>query len=256
MSVRPTAEQVLRRLGVASPADIDLEAIAWSLGVVGVKERKLDGCEARIVGLGNRAIVSLDPRPMRRRRRFSLAHELGHWIHHRGRTTFCRPADIGEASKFADVEQTANAFASDPLLPEFLLRPIGCKADRLTLKLVGEVADQFDTTKSATLLGLLRLGEHPCLAIKYDLAGRRWFGRSPLVPSHWFPAGELDHETYAFDLLHRGSSEQASPRKTGADAFFDRLGADRFEVQEQSFRTGENEIMTIVTLFAAEMLAD
>lgn len=113
MSVRPTAAQVLRRLGVARPADIDLEATAWSLGVVGVKERKLDGCEARIVGLGDRAIVSLDPRPIPRRRRFSLAHELGHWIHHRGKTTFCRKDDIGDAREFADVERTANAFASD-----------------------------------------------------------------------------------------------------------------------------------------------
>ena len=256
MSGRRTAEQVLRRLGVACAADIDLEAIAWDLGVVGIRERELDGCEARIVGLGDRAIVSLDPRPIPQRQRFSLAHELGHWVHHRGRTTFCRKQDIEDGPGVGGVEQTANAFASDLLLPDYLVRPVARKADRLTLKLVGEIADEFLTSKSATALKLLQLGEFPSIAIKYDLTGRRWFRPSPLVPDRWFPATSLDHDTYAFDMLHGRLPEQTSPRKASADAFFDRHGADRFEIHEQSFRTAENEILTIVTLSDPEMLED
>ena len=256
MTPHPTAEQVLKGLGVTAASDIDLDAIAWELGIVGVKERKLDGCEARIVGLGDRAIVSLDPRPIQRRRRFSLAHEMGHWMHHRGRTTFCRKEDIGESPDSAGVERTANGFASDLLLPRYLVQPLVRRAERLTLSFIKEVADQFDTTRSATALKLLHLGEFPVLIIKYDLTGRRWFQRSALVPRRWFPAAELDHETYAFDMLHGSGTDQANPRKVGADAFFDRHGADRFEVHEQSFRTADTEIITILTLSDAEMLED
>ena len=249
------AEKILRSLGVAAPEDIDLEAISWDLGVIGVKHRELDGCEARIAGLGDRAIVSLDPRPMRRRQRFSLAHELGHWVHHRGKTTFCRPDDIGEGGNHNAFEQSANSFAADLILPSYLVAPIARTSNRLTTKFVEEVADKFDATKTAATLRLVSLGEYPVLAIKYVMPGRRkWFNRSPLVPERWFPQDELHHDSYAFDLLQGTTPEQSSPRRIGGDAFFDRREAERYEVFEQSFRTGPGEILTIVTLPANDML--
>ena len=46
---RPTeAERVLLDLGVTKPSEIDLEAVAYSLGAI-VKFRPMDGCEATIV---------------------------------------------------------------------------------------------------------------------------------------------------------------------------------------------------------------
>jgi hypothetical protein len=41
---------------VTEPGEIDLEAIAWIRGVR-VKFQPLDGCEARIVGVGDSAIL-------------------------------------------------------------------------------------------------------------------------------------------------------------------------------------------------------
>lgn len=118
------AERLLKSLGVEHPEEIDLEAIAWHLGVLSVKVRTLDGCEARIVGRGNHAIISVDPRAIPRRRRFSIAHELGHWVFHRGKTRICRPEDIQERSNGAAIEQEANRFAADLLLPRYLLQPM------------------------------------------------------------------------------------------------------------------------------------
>ncbi len=46
------------------------------------------------------------------------------------------------------------------------------------------------------------------------------------------------------------------PRKIGADAWFDRRDADRFEVQEQTFRTGDNEILTLVLIRDGAMLEE
>ena len=249
------AEKILQSLGVAAPEDIDLEAIAWDLGVIGVKHRELDGCEARIAGWGDRAIVSLDPRPMRRRQRFSLAHELGHWVHHRGKTIFCRSDDIGEGGNHNTFEQSANSFAADLILPSYLVAPIARTSNRLTMKFVGEVADRFDATKTAATLRLVSLGEYPAFAIKYVTPGRRkWFNRSPLIPERWFPQEELHHDSYAFDILHGKAAEQSSPRRIGGDAFFDRREAQRYEVFEQSFPIGDGEILTILTLPVNDML--
>src|SRR4051794_39210392 len=111
------AEHILVNLGVTSPNEIDLEAIAWTEGAV-VKYRRLIGCEARIVGRGDRAIITVNSASSEQRRRFSLGHELGHWRHHRGRGLFCGKEDIGLKKTFRqnDVERVANRFAADLLM--------------------------------------------------------------------------------------------------------------------------------------------
>ena len=52
-------ERLLRSLGIEKPEDIDLEAVAWSVGAK-VKYRPLKSCEARICGYGDKAIISVD----------------------------------------------------------------------------------------------------------------------------------------------------------------------------------------------------
>jgi IrrE N-terminal-like domain len=73
--------------------EIELDAIAWIKGAV-VNYRPMDGCEARIVGTTRRAVISVNSLSMPERRRFSLAHEIGHWHHHRGRILFCGKDEV------------------------------------------------------------------------------------------------------------------------------------------------------------------
>ena len=69
-----------------------------------------------------------------------------------------------------------------------------------------------------------------------------------MVPGWWFPQQDLDAQSYAFDMLHAGTSEQSFPRKIGAGAWFDFNNADRFEIQEQSFALPNSEILTILII--------
>ena len=83
MSLLSPAERILRELGITEPCEIDLEAIAWHLGAR-IKRCNLGGCEARIIGHRDRAIIRVDRSSHHRRQRYSIGHELGHWHHHRG----------------------------------------------------------------------------------------------------------------------------------------------------------------------------
>ena len=256
MTDSSSAERLLQSLGVSEPEEIDLESIAWHMGVVRIKYRELDGCEARIVGLGNKAIISIDRRSMPQRQRFSIGHELGHWHFHRGRTLLCRREDIRETSGVNAVEQSANRFAADLLLPGYLLLPLARHFPQLTLKALRELAGRFRASVSATAIRLVEGGHSPTLLVCHGLNGRRWFVRSPDVPTRWFPREDLDSESYAFGLLHGNDAEQASPRKIDASAFFDRHEADIYEIREQSFRVSNDEIVTILTLTDDEMLEE
>ena len=86
-----TAVELLKSLGVTEPAEIDICAIAQSRGAT-VVEKRLTGCEARIVGYGERAIIVVNSESIPSRKRFSAAHELGHWMRDAGTIGFgCNP---------------------------------------------------------------------------------------------------------------------------------------------------------------------
>ena len=143
MSKLPPAEYLLPELGVSQPSDIDLEVIAWHLGLK-VKYRELTSCEARIVALGDRGIITIDKRKLPERQRFSLGHELGHWHYHRGKCLVCRSDEIGGWSgKAIDPERVADAYASDLLMPWFLFKPALRTVKRPSLALLRDIKTNF-----------------------------------------------------------------------------------------------------------------
>jgi hypothetical protein len=249
MNERPRpAERILLELGIERPQDIDLEAIAWTLGAA-VDYRPLDKCEAMIVGGERRAIITVNSRAIPARRRFSIGHEVGHWHHHRRRILFCGARDIGNPADGAlNPEKQADQFASDLILPSFLLKPRLMKMKRPTLAAVREIAEEFEASDTATLLKFVDLNQFPILAVCHNKRRRRWFRRAPMIQEWWFPREELDHESFAFEMLFGSAGESAHPRKTGADAWFEFRGAERFDIHEQSFRLPNDEILTLLIL--------
>lgn len=253
--LRP-AELLLQDLGITEPREIDLEAIAWTQGVH-VRYRPLDGCEARIIGCGDRAIITVNDRSSARRQRFSIGHELGHWKWHRGRILVCRADEIdGGDSRRPQIERAADSFAADLLMPGFLLRPICTSFPKLTFKTVSAIADAFDVSLTAAAIRLVEIEHSPSLLVCHGPPGRKWFTRSPSVPDHWFPQNELDHESIAFDILFGSQSDDRSPHRIGADAWFDCRGADGHELTEETVRTGPHEVLTLLVLTDAGMLQE
>lgn len=248
------AEQLLQSLGVTEPKEIDLEAIAFHLGAR-VRYRALDGCEARIIGSNNAAIITIGENGKHSRQRFSLAHEIGHWTYHKGKTLVCRVEETNPQSALSP-ERVANLFAADLLMPRYLFTPIARSHRRLTFKAVADVAAVFQTSLTSTAIRLVECGHSPAVLICHGKRGRRWFTRSPDIPRHWFPRDELDAESSAFDVLHGNKAAEAFPSKIGADAWFDRWNAERYMVQEQSIQTTSDEILTLVLITDPAMLKE
>jgi len=249
-------EQILQDFGIDRPEEIDLQAIAWELGAR-IKFRDLHSCEARIVGRGDRAIITVDAKAPPRRKRFSIAHELGHWHHHRGRCLICRSDDIGNRRRsVTDPERVADDYASDMLLPRYLLEPMLKGLPRPTLKAVKETAEAFDASLTATVLKIIETDRFPVMLVSHSQQGRAWFRRAPSVPEHWFPKQELDHESFAFAALFGKNEDKGGPRRIGADAWFDRRGAEEFEIYEETFRVSIDHICTILFFNDAKMLRD
>ena len=256
MTADPRSEAILRRLGITEPREIDLEAIAWDLGVR-IRYRPLEGCEARIIGTSDSAIVTVNSRSPHRRRRFSIGHELGHWQYDRGRVLLCQAEEIGQVgSDLLSRERVADRFASSLLMPDYIFGPVARSFAKVDFRTVCTIADMFDTSRTATAIRLTQSGYFPVVLICHGLRGRKWFTRSPDVPDRWFPRDDLSPDSFAFEVLFGGKTDDAFPRKVGADAWFGRWEAERYEVQEQTVRIGDDEILTIVIVADEHMLQD
>lgn len=243
----------MKRLGVTEPQEIDLEAIAWTLGVR-VKYRPLEDSEARIVGANDRAIITVNSRSSRRRCRFSIGHELGHWHYDRGRLLICQADEIGRAGGRSGSESAADRFASSLLMPEYLMRTAMRTHPRICFETVRVIARLFDTSTTATAIRLIEGGYFPAVLVCHGPHGRKWFARSPDVPEKWFPREDLAADGFAFGVLFGDQAEDKFPRKIAADAWFQRREAERYEVLEQSVRTVDNEILTLVIIADEVML--
>ncbi len=256
MTPLSAAERVLRDLGITDPGEIDLEAIAWHLGAK-VKRCDLDGCEARIIGHRDRAIIRVNRSTHPRRQRFSIGHELGHWRHHRGRMLVCRSEDIGSRRlETPRIERDADAYAADLLLPLYLFVPISRQFTEANFRTVRELGNLFDASLTAIAIRLVESRHSPAVLVCHGPERRKWFVRSRDVPDRWFPRDDLDPESFAFDLLLNQGQEQTHPRLIGADAWFDRSEAQCYELLEHSVRTADDEILSLLMLTEDRMLED
>jgi hypothetical protein len=248
MSGITVAERLLMRLGISAARDIDLDAIAWHLGAA-VKYRHMDTADGTIVGSTRRAVIAINSSSIPTRQRFSLGHELGHWHYHRGRLLFCGPSDIGNfAGGPLDPERQADTFASDLILPGYLVRPKILKLRKLTLAFTREIADEFKASMTATLIKLVNEDRFPILLVCHGKDRCSWFRRANMVPQWWFPRADLDAQTFAFEILHNRAAEDRFPRKNGAGAWFDFRNVDRYEVYEQSFPLPNDQVLTVLTI--------
>jgi len=243
----PKAEQILRSLGITSPDEIDVEAIAWHLGAK-VKYDYLESCDARIIGADNNAVITVDRSASPQRQRFSICHELGHWIYHRRRMLLCQADEIerpGAGSK--NVERIADQFASDLLMPKYLFLPIAEKLGRPSLSVVRKLAEGFNTSHTATAIRLVETNQLPLLLVSHGKDGRRWFTRSQTVKSSWFPANDLAPDSLAFAMVYGKTALNSMPPKTvNALNWFGRQDASKFDVIEESFRVSGTEILTLL----------
>ena len=249
------SEVLLQSLGITEPVEIDLEAIAWHQGAE-VRYRNLDGCEARIVGAGDRAVISIHAHSQGKRKRFSIGHELGHWHHHRGKSFVCRSDDIGNYAGINianQAERIADQYSADLLLPLYIFKSVVREYIQPTYKTIFSIADLFDVSKTCTAIRYVEHGNHPCILICHDKFGRRWFKKNKDVPDKLFPRRDMDHESGAFEVLF-GQKCSAARMAVPGDTWFDWSKADRYDVWEETFKAKQGETLTLLTWQNEDML--
>jgi Zn-dependent peptidase ImmA (M78 family) len=103
---------------------VPVDAIAEDLLGLHVSESDLDGVSGLLYPARRRIVVNADDPPARKR--FTVAHELGHWICQCQDgpevEVYCRAEDVTLDPSARAVEREANVFAAELLMPEPAVR--------------------------------------------------------------------------------------------------------------------------------------
>jgi Zn-dependent peptidase ImmA (M78 family) len=146
------ADDLLQAAGVTSPPVALRDVISvLNLSLV-EKAREPFSPEAALVPLGDCKAIVINGPSSERRRRFTIAHEIGHFVLH----PECVAPERGGATNFASgpYERQADAFAAALLMPEHLVRQAALEEGADPRRL----ADRFEVSVQSMTIRLQRLG--------------------------------------------------------------------------------------------------
>lgn len=242
------AEALLWSYGVTEPSQIDLDAIACDQHAL-VRYRALEGCEARLVAGADTAVISVNTVGVSLgRKRFSLAHELAHWLCDRRTGSFlCAKSDIGPQNAEAkSLEAFANGYASQLVLPTYLVDP-WLTGRAASLAVARTLATEFRTSLTAAAIKLIKRTSHAAVVARYGQGRLIWHQRSRSVPPEYFVLQELHQDTDAFTLSFGGTVADR-PRREPANRWISGPNVMRMDAISQSVRLPDGTVLSLIAL--------
>lgn len=175
------AKNLLEQNGFDNLLDFPLELFASGLGVT-VIEKPLLNSDGRIIFGKKHTIIEINQNIVfEQRKRFTLAHEIGHFILHKGidihndtEATTSWFNNKEKQAKNGRIEYEANEFASELLIPSQLFIEKQ-KGEKFSPQLLRDLSDFFKVSITATAFKYFRLGDQPiCLFHSFNKKVRYW----------------------------------------------------------------------------------
>jgi hypothetical protein len=154
-----------------------------------------------------------------------------------------------------DPERVADGYAADLLMPQYLFAPMAGQIGKTTFQAVHNLRHEFSTSITATAIRAVEYGPEPAMLVCHTVKGRKWFCRPYRIPEKWFPRDDLDSDSYAMEVLY-GKTDHSRRVLIGADAWFTRWDAHKYEIYEETCRTIDGEVLVLLVFRDEEMLED
>lgn len=159
------------------PIPVPLEALCERLDIVSIKDLQTEGFEAALVTdrVKSTGGILVAKGRSRQRRRFSIGHELGHFLIPGHRVPAAgmlqcsieqlRLLDAGKRDLRNRMEAEANLFAALVLMPPLLLQARLREVAELDLDAIVRLAQEFDVSKDAMARAVIENSRHPLAVI-------------------------------------------------------------------------------------------
>lgn len=170
-------EHIARRLKadflVDEEKQINFEELLTNLNIRIVSREIKPGVLGACKSKGLKRLIVINPDINNEgRKRFTIAHELGHLVLHHG-IQYCRERDLNLFFTKNDIERQANLFASEILLPKFNLKKILHK-NEITFDLIIDISKKYNASLIATAIRLVSLCDDPVALFYHEKGKIKW----------------------------------------------------------------------------------
>lgn len=176
-------KRIYEECGITDPMQLPIEVIINSKNII-IKEEVIEGAEGRILIKGNSGIITINSSiDLPAKKRFILAHELGHFELHKhlksGFSDNDETLNHSYQNNFQTEEIEANEFAAEFLMPTDLFYK-ECMGKTFNHKVIEHIANRFQVSKTAAILKFVKPnnGNHPVFVVCCQDNKMKWFKKS------------------------------------------------------------------------------
>jgi hypothetical protein len=236
---------LVAKLYIRHAKEIDIELIAADFNLL-VRRMRLQHEEGRLLRTDTHGIINVSDNAFRSNKwRFVVAHEIGHFVRHSNSDNY-EACTRGDLSNYTGTgrEAEANDFASELLMPDVLFKKC-CDRNRPSLVDVGELAEEFKTSLTATALRFVMFAPEPCAVVHSTNGAVDWLDWSSNFRLGIRKGTKLDTRTYAGDLF-AGGSVADRPSQVDGDAWSDSRWAADVDLFEHSRKVSPDSVLTFL----------
>ena len=215
------AIDLLSSLGIEDVSSIDVaDLIVYHNGIV--IEKNLQNSDGRLVMKNGKSIVTVDSKiEFPQRKRYVLAHELGHIILHANHTASFTDDDTTlEGYKKGVQEKEANDFAAELLMPTDKFKET-CEGRKFSPELVSELSSTFNTSLTSSVYRFIDLGNHPLAAfyskdgkVQYWKKSKDMYYKIPDINKLNVPEESVAEEFYRYKRIYKINDIQEIEKTT------------------------------------------
>lgn len=174
------------------PFPVPLEDLAAVSGIERIEEMTTEGFEGMLMTNPekSRGVIMVKANGNRQRKRFTVGHELGHYLlpWHRQTTFRCTAESIKDtapdvkAARGAEMEAEANAFSSELLMPTASFKKLQRSFGEPDIEQVARLAGTFDTSIEATARRFMNLSDFAVAFVFSHNDTIRYWTKGPEFP--------------------------------------------------------------------------
>lgn len=173
------ARKVLYECGLDDPSQTSLRQIILARKAF-YEEAPLEGKEGEIVSFNGKSIITINSNiAFEAKKRFTTAHELGHYEMHRNLVPIFTDTEEDLMNWYKDGahEMEANQFAAEFLMPSDIFYK-ECAGKKFGPEVIEHLSKRFIVSKTAAILKFASKGNHPVFIVYCKANKMGWFKKS------------------------------------------------------------------------------
>lgn len=245
------ARELSRRFNVVPP--VDLPDFASKIGLK-IREVEPEGFEGSLIRADKRpgGVIAVNRNTRERtRKRFTIAHEMGHFIlpGHGEVACICLSSDVESWSKeLPEEEKDANRFASELLMPARYVSRI-VREKTATIEAAKKISSDFDVSLTAAAVRCIDLTSEDCALVVSDAEIIKWCWPAPEF-QHFIQVGvRVSDESWARKLF-AGADSREKDGAVPADTWLSGFSARQIEAvwEDSILLPFYDRVLSIITI--------